>query len=378
MIKVLYIIYTLQTGGIESLGMNIFRSIDRSKFHFDFLVIKEPGTKQFFDDEVIALGGRIIPVGDLNASKINKYLSCEKGIYQAIKNGNYDVVHINSGHIHTLPEVISAKKLGVKNVIVHSHNGMLTSRAKFYGLRCIAQKLYRNRVSKYADYLLTCSDLASEWAFTKKDIDDGRVIQINNGIDLKRYRFDECRRAEIRRNLKINNELVVGHIGRMSRQKNHGYLFRIFRALLGIRSEAKLLLCGTGEMEKELRQLAQELGVEDKVVFYGVSDDVPGMLSAMDIFVFPSLFEGLPVVGIEAQASGLPVLASDTISQDVALTPSWHSMSIAANPEEWAKKIVELSNLAPKRIDNGEILKEAGFDILETVHTIENIYQKQI
>ena len=179
--RILYIIYTLDAGGIESLGMNIFRSINRDEYKFDFLVVKDKDQVQLYDNEVKSLGGRILPVGKCKSNKIIKYISTEVDIAKIIKTGNYDAVHINSGHVHTFPEAFFAKHYGVKRILVHSHNGELVSTAKFYRLRCILQRWYRNNISKYATSLLTCSDLAAQWSFPS----NGEIIQINNGIDLK-------------------------------------------------------------------------------------------------------------------------------------------------------------------------------------------------
>ena len=371
--RILYIIYTLQAGGIESLGMNIFRNIDKSKYHFDFLVIKDKNEKQFFDDEVIALGGNIIAVGDVSAHKIKKYVSYERDIRNVIKNGNYDVVHINSGHIHTLLELYFAHKSGVKNIIVHSHNGELVSSAKFYKLRCRIQSIYQNMAPKYATHLFTCSDLAAKWAFSSDAIKSGRVLQINNGVDPKIYRYNETKRKIFRDTIGVGNELLIGHIGRFSKQKNHAFLIEIFKEIVNIVPNAKLLLCGTGELKDHIRDLVEKNDLQRNVIFYGVTKDVPSVLSAIDVFVFPSLFEGLPVVGIEAQCSGVPIVASSTISNDVVVTPCWHTLSLNESAVKWAGTILRCCE-NQSRIDTESMIRDAGFDIRNTVDLVSKIY----
>lgn len=374
--RILYIIYTLQAGGIESLGMNIFRNIDREKYHFDFIVIKDKDEKQFFDDEVYELGGTIIPVGNMKAGKLRKYLSYEKGIHDVIKNGNYDVIHINSGHIHTLPELYFAYKSPTRNVIVHSHNGELVSTAKFYKLRCMIQSIYQKCAPKFATHLFTCSDLAAKWAFSEDSIKAGNVIQINNGVDPQKYKYDEKKRVEFRQSIGVKDELVVGHIGRLSKQKNHEFLIEAFQEVLRLIPDAKLLLCGTGDLEEKLKHSVDSKGISRNVIFYGVTKDVPAVLSAIDVFAFPSLFEGLPVVGIEAQASGVPIVASDTISTDVIVSPCWHTLSLNESPSTWANEIIACYRNG-KRLDTEQMIQDAGFDIRKTVEMITKIYDEE-
>lgn len=374
-IKVLNITYGLNVGGIEALSMNIFRNIDRTKFDMDFLVIKDKKEKQFYDEEVLQLGGNVLAVGKGHTNKIKKYVTFEKEIFQLIKKNKYDVVHINSGVLHNLPEVLSAKLLGVKNIIIHSHGASLTPSVRFYKLRYWAQGFSRSITPKVSTHLLTCSDLASKWAYSQKVIDQGKVIQINNGVDLKKYKFNEEVRKKIRTQLNIQDELVIGHIGRLCAQKNQKYLFYIFAEVLKKKKDAKLILCGTGELEKELRLLAKKLKIDNNVIFYGVTKDIPEMLSVMDIFVFPSLFEGLPVVGIEAQAAGLPIYAADTITSEVVLTPCWHTLSLKDKPEIWAREIVKKAETNIKRIDTESLLTEAGFNIKDTTKLMERLYE---
>lgn len=371
-IKVLNIVYTLKYGGVQTLAMNLFRNIDRERFQIDFLVVKPLGDEHFYDREVSSLGGNIIAVGNFNTNKIGKYISYEKGIYRAIKEGNYDVVHINSGHIHTLPELVAAKRLGVKNIITHSHNGKLTPSAKFYRLRSAIQGIYKNVAPRLATYLLTCSDLAAEWAYSQKAIESGKVIQIKNGIIPEMFRYSEEKRRAFRDRLKIGDELVLGHIGRFTVQKNHKFLIEVFSEVKKKKPDAKLVLCGDGELINDVKTQAEELGIISDIIFMGVTRDVPEVLSGIDAFVFPSLFEGLPVVGVEAQASGVPVFASDTITKDVVVTPVWHTISLTTSVSQWADEIVD--GCKDNRPDTVEMIKEAGFDIRETANKIEKIY----
>ncbi|MDQ1143765.1 glycosyltransferase involved in cell wall biosynthesis [Bacillus sp. SORGH_AS 510] len=372
--RVLYIIYTLNAGGIETLGVNIFKNLNKERFEVDFLVMKVPEKEQFYDKEILRMGGRIIPVGNCRSNKIIKYFTYEMDIFRTIKNGNYDVVHINSGDVHSLPELMSAKLCGIKNILVHSHNSLLFGSAKFYRIRYALQGIFRKMSPLLANHLLTCSNLAAKWSYSKKAINNKSVIQINNGVHSSEYRFDQSKRANFRKKLELKDELLIGHIGRMNVQKNHHFLLQVFYEIHRINPDAKLILCGIGELENELRAQAETFGLKDSVIFYGVTNEIPAVLSAIDAFVFPSLFEGLPVVGIEAQASGVPVFASDTITPDVAVTPCWHTLSLKDSPKAWAETILELTKQS-KRIETGKMIGDAGFDIVNTTKLLEQLYE---
>lgn len=372
--RILYVIYTLQAGGIESLGMNIFRNIDRSNYQFDFLVIKDQSEKQFYDDEVTKLGGHIIAVGNPAAKYFKKYLATELGIRKVIKYGNYDVVHINSGHIHTLPEIIMAKMYGVKNIITHSHSEGLKKTTRFYKLRCFVQKFYRFIVPHIADHLLTCSDLAAKWAYSKKSIKAGRVIQINNGVLPEKYHYSREKREEFRNKLGVGNELMIGHVGRFDIRKNHKFILETLLDIQKTIPDAKAIFCGAGELEDEMKAYAIKIGIDKNVIFYGVTKNVQDILNAIDIFVFPSISEGLPVVGVEAQAAGLPVFASDVITKDIAITPVWKTLSLDIGPNGWAESIIDEYRKQEPRMDTSQLIKDAGFDIRETADMISRIY----
>lgn len=372
-VKILYLIYSLNAGGIESLCMNILDNIDLTRFQIDFVVVKDKDTEQFYDAKVKSYGMKIFAVGDLRHGTACKYLSTRKDIYNLIKREKYDVVHIHCGHWDKFPDAISAKLCGVKKIIIHSHNGQLTRDTKLYRIRCILQKLIKQLYPFVATDFFSCSDLASQWAFPSRVIKAGKVVYIKNGIDLNRFKYSDELRAKYRHEFGFKDEFVVGHIGRMSEQKNHEFLIDVFNEIVKKKPNSKLLLIGKGELENQIKGKVSRLNLLDKVVFLGTTSEIPGVLAAIDAFVFPSRFEGLPVVGIEAQAMGVPIFASDRISNDVKITEAWHTISLEKSKEEWADIIfkTDLLRINEKCRKN---IEDAGFDIRDTTKKISNIY----
>lgn len=372
--KILYLIYSLNAGGIESLCMNILDDIDLTRFQIDFAVVKEKNTEQFYDAKVKSYGMKIFAVGDLRHGTAHKYLSTRKDIYNLIKKEKYDVVHIHCGHWDKFPDAISAKLCGVNKIIIHSHNGQLTRDTKLYRIRCMLQKVIKQFYPFIATDFFSCSDLASQWAFPSRVIKAGKVVYIKNGIDLNRFKYSDELRTKYRHKFDFKDEFVVGHIGRMSEQKNHEFLVDIFNEIVKKKSNSKLLLVGKGELENQIKSKVSRLNLLDKVVFLGTTSEIPGVLAAIDVFVFPSRFEGLPVVGIEAQAMGVPIFASDRISDNVKITDTWHTISLDETLEKWSNEIIEKSTGSRK--DTHEKIRNAKFDIQNTIKEVCEVYTR--
>ena len=372
--KILYLIYSLNAGGIESLCMNILDNIDLTRFQIDFAVVKEKNTEQFYDAKVKSYGMKIFAVGDLRHGTAHKYLSTRKDIYNLIKKEKYDVVHIHCGHWDKFPDAISAKLCGVNKIIIHSHNGQLTRDTKLYRIRCMLQKVIKQFYPFIATDFFSCSDLASQWAFPSRVIKAGKVVYIKNGIDLNRFKYSDELRTKYRHKFDFKDEFVVGHIGRMSEQKNHEFLIDIFNEIVKKKSNSKLLLVGKGELENQIKSKVSRLNLLDKVVFLGTTSEIPGVLAAIDVFVFPSRFEGLPVVGIAAQAMGVPIFASDRISDNVKITDTWHTISLDETLEKWSNEIIEKSTGSRK--DTHEKIRNAKFDIQNTIKEVCEVYTR--
>ena len=356
--KVLIVVNNMNMGGIENFLMNVVRNINLEKIEISFLYCEIIDT--YFDDEIKELGFRITKICS-RSSGIFKHL---RELKMFFKNNKFDVVHINYGTSLCFTAARAAKKSGVKNVIVHSHN----SSSK----KAVLHKLCKPLISIYANKYLACSKEAANWMFTKKINNSNKVIIVKNAIDTIKYKFDEVSREKIRREFNIDNsKMIIGHIGRFNAQKNHDFLIQIFNEYVKINNNSMLLLLGNGELKVDIENKVKKLKIQDKVIFGGIRGDIPEVLSAMDCFIMPSFFEGLPLTLVEAQANGLKCLVSDCITQEINITDAVEYYSLNNTAREWAEKV----NCSEKfRGEYNEKVKSSGFDINEELKIIEEIY----
>lgn len=320
----------MSDGGVASMIINLYRHIDKTKVQFDFLVEFE--SKLINKEEIELLGGHLIIIPSYKNPF--KYM---KELRKIFKENHYDIVHSNMSTLSVFT-LRAAKKAGIKVRISHSHS---TSNKKEWK-KNIMKIVLKPFSKRYATHYFTCSELAGRYLFGNKTYNNGLVTIINNAIDLNKFSFNEEYRNEIRNELNISpNTFVLGHVGRFMQQKNHKYLIKIFYEFQKNNADSKLLLVGDGPLKEELEQLAKSLKIYDKVIFYGMTDKTHKLYSAMDSFLLPSLYEGLPVVGIEAQANGLPSYFADTITQEVKVNDNVVFESIKKDPVEWAKLITQ-------------------------------------
>lgn len=353
-IRMLHIVTYMGRGGLETMLMNYYRAIDRAKVQFDFLTHRD--FRADYDDEIEALGGKIFRLPNLNPFS-RSYLGALDRFFR--EHPEYRIVHSHLDCMSAIP-LKAAKKHGVPVRIAHSHSSRQDRDLK-YPLKL----LFKRSIPGQATQLFACGKEAGKWMF---GTDDFRVL--NNAIDAERYRFDPVVRQEVRRELGIPADApVVGHVGRFMAPKNHGFLLRIFAELP---DHARLLLVGDGELLAENERLAEELGVRDRVIFAGLRSDVDRMLQAMDVFVFPSLYEGLPLSVIEAQAAGLPCLISDKVPIECKKTDLVTQIPLDASPAEWAEAV--LSAAEAPRGDTLAQIRETGFDIRANAEWLQNYY----
>lgn len=350
--RLLCIVSAMNTGGAETFLMKLYREIDRTQYQMDFCVnIFEKG---FYDDEIESLGGKIyhIPAKSANVREYRKQL------FQIVKDGRYkSVLRITSSAAGFLDLKI-AKKAGAERCCARSSN---SSDGKSLTAK-IAHRLGRLLYGQYVDVKIAPSDLAARYTFGKKAYKQGKVNILHNAVDLSVYQYSVVKRQQIREEFQLSPDtLLIGHIGRFDVQKNHGFLIHIFEQISKRRSNAKLLLVGKGPLETEVRSLVQELGIEEKVIFAGIRSDVPGIMSAMDVLVFPSLYEGMPNVVIESQATGLPCVISDTITKEADITGLVGFYNLSDDYSVWADAAVQKADLC--RASRTEQLKEAKYDI---------------
>lgn len=356
-IRVLQVVTHMERGGLESMLMNYYRHIDRTRVQFDFLVHRQE--RAAFDDEIESLGGKIYRLPRL-VPWSRRYLNALNHFFD--EHPEYKIVHV---HQDCLSSVIlkTAAQHHVPVRIAHSHNANQDRNLKYP-----IKLWYRRSIPKYATSLFACGKEAGDWMF------GGASYQIiNNAIDAAAYTYTPAKRAEARQALGLADELTVGHVGRFNPQKNHPFLLEIFAALLKKEPDAILLLVGGGENMPKIQDKARALGISEHVRFLGVRSDVAELMQAMDVFVFPSLYEGLPVTMVEAQAAGLPCLISDKVPPECILTEGLVDvLPLSESPETWAEKILEKRELP--RTDRRAEIAAHGFDITTEAAKLEKFY----
>ena len=354
--RVLQVVTKMDRGGLETMLMNYYRRIDRNKVQFDFLVHREE--RGAYDDEIELLGGKIYRLPRLVPWSVS-YLSSLNNFFD--EHLEYKIVHV---HQDCLSSVIlkAAKKHRIPVRIAHSHSSSQDKNLK-YPIKLIC----KHSIPKYTTDLFACGKNAGNWMF------GGASYKIiNNAIDVAAYAYDLTKRQEMRQQLSVENEFTVGHVGRFNQPKNHSFLLEIFNALLKEEPNAVLLLVGGGEDMKMIQVKAQILGIAEHVRFLGIRSDVADLMQAMDIFVFPSLYEGLGIALIEAQAAGLPCVVSDTIPKEAYLTDLVKSESLSDSPDIWAEKILAMRNIP--RTDRRAEIAAHGFDITTEAVKLQEFY----
>lgn len=291
---------------------------------------------------------------------------------QLLEQRHYDVIHFNLFQGLSLYYARLAQKAGVPVRIAHSHNTALRP-SRTRPLKLLLHRAGKLLFLRSATDLWACSTPAAEFLFSRKIAREGQFRFIPNGIETERFRFDPAQRDAVRRALGLEKEFVIGNVGRLCAQKNQEFLLDVFAEVVKQKPDSRLLLVGTGELEPALKARAKALQVADKVIFYGVSDRVETLLWAMDVFAFPSRFEGLGIVAVEAQASGLPVLCSEHVPQEARITALFHALPLNAGAQAWAEALV-CSDAAEKPRDTWQQVRAAGFDVEDVARKIERYY----
>ena len=363
-IRVLHVIGRMKRAGAETLLMNIYRNIDRNKIQFDFIV-HDNGE---YDEEILKLGGKIYRIKPL--SKVGE-MRYKKQIEKILENGKYLIVH---SHINETSGAILqvAKKCKVPVRISHAHSTGNNSNLlyKIY-------KIYlKKKIPKYATDFFACSNQAAKWLFGKKA---KKAVIVNNGIDTKKFEFDKTKRKEKRNEFGIDNEtIVIGNIGRLTKTKNQEFLIDIFKELKNKKVNSKLMIVGEGKYYDELIKRVKKYKLEEDIIFTGSRNDVQDIINVFDVFVFPSQYEGLGIVLIEAQCNGMQCFASDTVPKTAKVTENLHYISLKNNAKYWTEKIIEEYNACPKRDINAiNEVRKNGYDIKLTTKFLEDFYEKK-
>lgn len=359
--KVLMVVHEMNRGGIENFLMNLYRVIDRDVIQFDF--VAHTDKKCDFDEEIEKLGGTIYHCPDYRI--VNHIAYCKWWNSFFVSHPEYKIVHSHldsSANIH----LRIAKKFGCVT-IAHSH-----SSAEGFGIKALVKSILKIGFNNCCDYKFACSSEAAKWLYGNKA---NEAIIIKNGIDTKKYVYNSKIRNELRKEWNIQkDELVLGHIGRLDKNKNHTFILDIIASLKKNNENVLFISVGRCENNEDLLSKIKDLKLSDNVVFLGLRDDVNEILQTFDMFVFPSIYEGLPVSVIEAQASGLKCLLSDTVTKEVDITGNVEFMSLEKSPKEWAEKIVSM--LPYERKNTQQKIVDAGYDIKSTAEWLTDFYLK--
>lgn len=359
-IRILHVVVSMDAGGIETMLMNYYRNIDRTKVQFDFLLHCKH--KSHYEDEIIALGGNIYRVPSYHPKELIKYKKALKVFFDQHKV--YKVVH---SHIkfYGLYVLKAAKTAGVPMRIAHAHTAN-----KFYKLdKTLIFRMYtRFRFKKQYTHVYACSPDAAEYMAPKKP-----YTIMNNAIDVKDFVFSQEKRGNARKELGLENALVIGHVGRFTDEKNHGFILDVFSKLVKQKNNARLLLIGNGKLWEQMKAKAEALGISDKVIFTGVRKDIGALMSAMDIFVFPSKFEGFPVTLVEAQSADLPCIISDTFTKTAVISDRVKALPLEKGAAFWAEELTK-TDASKVRRDNTEMMINAGMDIKSNAEALEKVY----
>ena len=353
-----------ESGGIESFLHNVIMEMDLSCLEID--IVAAQMCESVFTAELKEKGVRFY---ELSGSQ-RKLWQNHKMFRQLLKERQYDVVHLNIFQGLSLYYAYLAEKARIPVRIAHSHNTALRqSRTRWLKLLIhnIAKRLLAENVTEY----WACSKLAAEFMFPRDVVEKYEFIP--NGIDVERFRFDNEVREKVRKDLDIDGKLVIGNVGRLCYQKNQEYLLEVFAILQYERPDSILLLVGEGELKADLRQKAEKLSIADKVLFYGVTDKVEQLLWAMDVFVFPSRFEGLGIAVVEAQAAGLPVICSDNVPDEAVVTDLVQKVDLSSGADVWADNILRCQVSMDRQAFNEQV-RQSGFAVADVADRIEKAY----
>lgn len=364
MIRVLQIVHGMNVGGIETFLMNIYRNIDREKVQFDFMVnVKDECA---YDQEIKKLGGKIYYIPSRRESvKENK-----RKLDQFFKeHKEYQVVHAHLSSLSYIEPLKKATKYKVPTRIAHSRNNNQGGK-----LHYLLHKLHQPSFHKYVTDCFAISELAAKWLYGE-NVRKGEDYQIiGNGIEVENFIFNPEIRKQIRKELNLKEEIVIGHTGRFVDQKNHDFLIDIFYEICKKKAQYKLLLLGEGILRSSIEEKVKKLGLEEKVIFLGVKQNVYDYMQAMDVFLLPSIYEGLGRVLIEAQAADLPcVVSAKVIPEEAKILETYETVPLSWTSEKWADRVIKSAEYHERKNRLKEI-QQAGYDIRSVAKELEKLY----
>ena len=351
-------------GGVETFIINVYRELKKDNHSFYFFSTSED--KLCFQDEIENNGDHIIRY----TPRKKDFIQFNKELNDIFTKNQFDIFWLNCCSLSSVEELHHAYKHNVPVRIVHSHN----SKNMGGTITKVLHSLNKLSIDKYVTHYFACSKVAADWMFPKRKKSDAYIF--HNAIDVKKYTFNQDVMKKMRKEYGIDDQTkIIGHVGRFHFQKNHTYLIRIFKEYLKYENNAKLILCGDGELKQEIINLIDELNISDKVLLLGNKNNMFEIYQMFDAILFPSLFEGLPFVLVEAQAAGIPCLISNTISKEIKFTDLIRFKSLEENEDSWAKALKEMTNI--KKYDTSISMKNAGYDIAQNRIDFYNVLEER-
>ena len=373
MIRILHIVANMNRGGIENFLMNVYRAINREKVQFDFLVTRN--VVGAFDQEIEAKGGKIYHIPVLGEVGARQYKQNLRVFFQ---NCPYTIIHVHRDALGGI-YLKEARKAGVAIRIAHSHSSKIGEPLTLTGMvKASIKTWYKYQLRREATHYFACSKVAGRWLFGQSV--NKPIYYIPNGINLQDYTYNEVTRKAVRKQYGLASEhFVIGNVSRFYYPKNHQFLIEVFSQVVKRIPDSRLVLVGEGELETAIRQQVSDLGIEAYVQFLGVLEDVGQVLSAFDLFVLPSRYEGLPLTLVEAQTSGLACLVSDKITSEATLDAQLVQNLSITDADVWVKQIEKAYEdrkiRKATRRSQSQVLKGSQYDIQEITGELEKIYE---
>lgn len=361
-LRILHIVQSMNRGGIETMLMNFYRNIDREKIQFDFLMTEL--TKCDYEDEIIDSGGKIFRVSPISAYSPYKYLNDVNRFFK--KNPDYRIVHSHMNAVSTLPLFV-AKRNHIPVRICHSHSTLAD------GTKGVLKRILGNQLRYIANNYFACSYAAAKFLYGNWFFKGQSCYVLNNAIDAQLYAFDTNIRSQLREQYNVGDKILIGHVGRFTRAKNHNFILDVFKSVHESNSNTILMLIGDGELRPKIEKKIILLGLVDSVIMTGAVSRVYDYLQAIDLFIFPSLFEGLGMSIIEAQAAGLKCIASDKIPKEAKITDLVEFLPLSQEADLWAEKILNTGNRYERRNVQSQV-RLAGYDVKIASKWLENFY----
>lgn len=348
-------------GGVGHMIFEFCKNIDQNTVHFDFLYYQEPSDEE--QDLIASYRGIFYKIPRYSRHPFKFY----KRIKEFYRTHHYDAVHIHASTAMLIVYTFPVWKSKNTKIIFQSHSDLIDG-----FINKLFHKIFKFLVIQHTDYKMAVSQSAARFMYGEKNVFNTFILK--NGIDIKRYEFHTEIREKIRGKLNIQDDFVLGHIGRFSYTKNHPFIINVFEKLLEKNINSKLLLVGYGEDEKKIKEIIRTKRLENHIIFYGITKCAEELLCAMDCFIFPSIHEGLGIVALEAQASGLPVVASNNVPKEAAVTDLYLSLSLADSLDTWVNTILSFKDQRNNRKQKYQELSSKGYDILDVTNVLEKIY----